>query len=212
LPPAALGVDRRGATPVGKAELVVDLIPDRGDRRRVAAGDPRAADERGQSIAWTNGCFDLLHAGHVQALTEARAQGLDLLVVGLNDDESVRSLKGPGDRLRSLADRTEVLSAGRRRLCGPVQRPRAPTPRSAPSSPASWPRARSCRGRAGPARGLVRSRRPRPFHDDASRPLDHATREGRGPGIGGRQCGLDPGPLTPAPELHRWEDDGGRPM
>jgi D-beta-D-heptose 7-phosphate kinase/D-beta-D-heptose 1-phosphate adenosyltransferase len=58
---------------------------------------------------FTNGCFDLLHPGHVQVLSEARAHG-DVLVVGLNSDASVRRLKGPkrplvpqGERLRMLA-------------------------------------------------------------------------------------------------------------
>src|SRR6185369_10057218 len=48
----------------------------------------------GQRIAFTNGCFDVIHAGHVQYLREARSQA-DLLVVGLNGDASVRALKGP---------------------------------------------------------------------------------------------------------------------
>ena len=47
----------------------------------------------GQRVVFTNGCFDVLHAGHVQYLQEARAQG-DVLIVGLNSDRSVRALKG----------------------------------------------------------------------------------------------------------------------
>jgi D-beta-D-heptose 7-phosphate kinase/D-beta-D-heptose 1-phosphate adenosyltransferase len=64
----------------------------------------------GQRIAFTNGCFDVLHAGHVQYLREARAQA-DLLVVGLNSDASVRALKG-GDRpVNDVEARAAVLNA-----------------------------------------------------------------------------------------------------
>ncbi len=64
----------------------------------------------GQKLVFTNGCFDLLHAGHVRYLAEARALG-DALVIGLNSDASVRSLKGEGRPLNSEADRLEVLNA-----------------------------------------------------------------------------------------------------
>jgi D-beta-D-heptose 7-phosphate kinase/D-beta-D-heptose 1-phosphate adenosyltransferase len=64
----------------------------------------------GQRVAFTNGCFDLLHAGHVQYLQEARAQG-DLLVVGLNGDAGVRALKGPGRPVNSAEARALVLAA-----------------------------------------------------------------------------------------------------
>lgn len=58
----------------------------------------------------TNGCFDLLHAGHVTYLTQAREQG-DFLLVGLNGDESVRALKGPGRPLNNENDRAQILAA-----------------------------------------------------------------------------------------------------
>src|SRR5262245_6140292 len=64
----------------------------------------------GQRIVFTNGCFDLLHPGHVRYLEAARALG-DALVVGLNDDDSVRRLKGPGRPILRLAERAEVLAA-----------------------------------------------------------------------------------------------------
>jgi len=64
----------------------------------------------GQRIVFTNGCFDLLHPGHVRYLEAARALG-DALVVGLNDDDSVRRLKGPGRPVLQLAERAEVLAA-----------------------------------------------------------------------------------------------------
>ena len=64
----------------------------------------------GKKLVVTNGCFDLLHVGHVRYLAAARALG-DVLAVGLNGDESVRALKG-GDRpLNRAADRAEVLAA-----------------------------------------------------------------------------------------------------
>ena len=68
-----------------------------------------ARRKAGQKIAFTNGCFDILHAGHVQYLNEARAQG-DLLVVGLNSDTSVRGLKGPTRPVQPLAARALVLA------------------------------------------------------------------------------------------------------
>jgi D-beta-D-heptose 7-phosphate kinase / D-beta-D-heptose 1-phosphate adenosyltransferase len=70
-----------------------------------------AADRRsGKTVVFTNGCFDLLHAGHVRYLTEARTLG-DVLVVGLNSDDSVRRLKGSGRPLNAAPDRALVLAA-----------------------------------------------------------------------------------------------------
>jgi len=65
---------------------------------------------RGRSLVVTNGCFDLLHLGHVTYLEAARNQG-DALLVGLNSDASVRALKGPGRPLNPQADRAAVLAA-----------------------------------------------------------------------------------------------------
>jgi D-glycero-beta-D-manno-heptose 1-phosphate adenylyltransferase len=65
---------------------------------------------QGSRIVFTNGCFDLLHAGHVDYLEQARACG-DCLVVGLNADSSVRRLKGPSRPVNSEADRARVLAA-----------------------------------------------------------------------------------------------------
>jgi rfaE bifunctional protein nucleotidyltransferase chain/domain len=63
----------------------------------------------GRRVAFTNGVFDLLHAGHVAYLAWARAQG-DALLVGLNEDASVRALKGPERPLSPFADRARVLA------------------------------------------------------------------------------------------------------
>lgn len=70
----------------------------------------RGRQARGERIVFTNGCFDLLHPGHVAVLERARALG-DLLVVGLNDDDSVRRLKGPSRPLFPLAFRRAMLLA-----------------------------------------------------------------------------------------------------
>jgi D-beta-D-heptose 7-phosphate kinase/D-beta-D-heptose 1-phosphate adenosyltransferase len=64
----------------------------------------------GRRMIFTNGCFDLLHPGHVRCLSEARALG-DLLVVAVNSDSSVRGNKGPERPLMPQQDRAEVLAA-----------------------------------------------------------------------------------------------------
>ncbi len=66
--------------------------------------------ENGLTIVFTNGCFDLLHPGHVRYLHDARQLG-DILVVGINTDESVARLKGPGRPILDLDERSEVLLA-----------------------------------------------------------------------------------------------------
>ncbi len=65
---------------------------------------------RGLRIAFANGCFDLLHVGHVRYLAGARAEG-DVLVVGVNSDSSVRTLKGAGRPLLPAAARAELVAA-----------------------------------------------------------------------------------------------------
>lgn len=64
----------------------------------------------GEKVVFTNGVFDLLHPGHIQLLQFARAQG-DILVVGVNDDASVRRLKGEKRPIFPLAERMEILAA-----------------------------------------------------------------------------------------------------
>ena len=66
--------------------------------------------QSGRRLVVTNGCFDLLHAGHVTYLETAREQG-DALLVGVNSDAAVRDLKGPGRPVNSEADRALVLAA-----------------------------------------------------------------------------------------------------
>ena len=64
---------------------------------------------QGKTVVFTNGCFDILHAGHVRYLTAARELG-DVLIVGLNSDASVRKLKGEGRPVNPATDRAEVLA------------------------------------------------------------------------------------------------------
>lgn len=66
--------------------------------------------EAGLTIVFTNGCFDLLHPGHIRYLREASGYG-DLLVIGINTDSSVTRLKGPGRPILKLEERSEVLLA-----------------------------------------------------------------------------------------------------
>jgi rfaE bifunctional protein nucleotidyltransferase chain/domain len=74
---------------------------------RAVAEKARAA---GRRVVLANGCFDLLHVGHVRYLEDARALG-DLLIVGVNGDDAVRRLKGPGRPLMPAVERAEVLAA-----------------------------------------------------------------------------------------------------
>jgi D-beta-D-heptose 7-phosphate kinase/D-beta-D-heptose 1-phosphate adenosyltransferase len=76
------------------SELEEKLLPSRGKKK----------------IVFTNGCFDWLHVGHVRYLQEAKALG-DILVVGVNTDESVRRLKGPTRPVQNENDRAEILAA-----------------------------------------------------------------------------------------------------
>jgi rfaE bifunctional protein nucleotidyltransferase chain/domain len=73
----------------------------------------RIADQArrdGKTVVLTNGCFDLLHRGHVHILREAKALG-DILIVAINSDRSVKAIKGPSRPVLSQSDRTELLAA-----------------------------------------------------------------------------------------------------
>jgi D-beta-D-heptose 7-phosphate kinase / D-beta-D-heptose 1-phosphate adenosyltransferase len=115
-----LEVEKIGVATVTREEILNDLI------HSPTTADPHAASAKlrtltrllpeldarrrlGQRVAFTNGCFDILHMGHVQYLNEARAQA-DCLVVGLNTDASVRALKGEGRPVNSEDARAAVLA------------------------------------------------------------------------------------------------------
>ncbi|MDA8211376.1 MAG: D-glycero-beta-D-manno-heptose 1-phosphate adenylyltransferase [Clostridia bacterium] len=69
-----------------------------------------AVKREGKKIVFTNGCFDILHIGHIRYLQQAKALG-DLLVVGINSDESVRALKGEGRPVNDERERAEMIAA-----------------------------------------------------------------------------------------------------
>jgi D-beta-D-heptose 7-phosphate kinase/D-beta-D-heptose 1-phosphate adenosyltransferase len=78
------------------------------DRRKLL-GIIKGLRAKGKRIVFTNGCFDLLHIGHVRYLEKAKALG-DVLIVGVNSDTSVRKLKGPQRPILPEEERTEILS------------------------------------------------------------------------------------------------------
>lgn len=82
------------------------IILDRDQLARTVA----AAHEAGRTVVLANGCFDLMHVGHVRYLQGARAEG-DELLVAVNNDASVRRLKGPGRPLQPAIERAELIAA-----------------------------------------------------------------------------------------------------
>jgi D-beta-D-heptose 7-phosphate kinase/D-beta-D-heptose 1-phosphate adenosyltransferase len=78
--------------------------------REEASAERRAARERGKRFVFTNGCFDLVHPGHVEILKAAKALG-DVLCVGINSDSSVCRLKGERRPIVGMADRAAVVAA-----------------------------------------------------------------------------------------------------
>jgi rfaE bifunctional protein nucleotidyltransferase chain/domain len=70
----------------------------------------RELKREGKKVIFTNGCFDILHAGHIRLFQAAKKWG-DILIVALNDDASVRRIKGPGRPIFPLAERWEILEA-----------------------------------------------------------------------------------------------------
>jgi D-beta-D-heptose 7-phosphate kinase / D-beta-D-heptose 1-phosphate adenosyltransferase len=111
---ASIVVSRLGTVAVTQPELQRALSPaQHGDRGILSQAELAAALDaartNGERIVFTNGCFDILHAGHVAYLEEARRLG-DRLIVAVNDDASVGRLKGPGRPVNALAARMRVLS------------------------------------------------------------------------------------------------------
>jgi len=112
---AGLEVERFGVEPIDLNDVMLAVL----EEHRRTVGKVRSLDDllpelrahrsRGRRIAFTNGCFDILHAGHVAYLRQARQQG-DLLVVGLNSDDSIRRIKGDDRPVNAQTDRVMVLS------------------------------------------------------------------------------------------------------
>jgi D-beta-D-heptose 7-phosphate kinase/D-beta-D-heptose 1-phosphate adenosyltransferase len=113
---AGIEVARFGAVPVARDEILEAVHAHGGDPARKVLALPalrealRARRARGGKIVLTNGCFDLLHVGHLRYLAGARAEG-DLLVVGLNSDPSVRRMKGRGRPVMPFRERAEMLAS-----------------------------------------------------------------------------------------------------
>ena len=115
---AAVVVGKRGTATVSAAELRSRILPAASlAREEKVVFDWSVLDERlaewrrqGLRIGFTNGCFDLLHPGHVKVVTDARA-ACDRLVVGLNSDASTRRLKGEGRPVQNEHARAGVLAA-----------------------------------------------------------------------------------------------------
>jgi D-beta-D-heptose 7-phosphate kinase/D-beta-D-heptose 1-phosphate adenosyltransferase len=109
---AAVSVAQEKTGHCDVADLRRQLLPPEDVVLDAAGLVERAAAHRraGRAVVFTNGCFDLLHRGHVAYLNEAKTLG-DVLVVAVNDDASVRRLKGPGRPITPIGDRLEVLSA-----------------------------------------------------------------------------------------------------
>jgi len=112
---AGLEVEKFGVVPIALDEILLSLLEQRGHQlgktRTLSDLIPEVAAYRGQgkTIAFTNGCFDILHAGHVQYLRQAKATA-DLLIVALNSDDSIKRLKGETRPVNTLDDRLMVMS------------------------------------------------------------------------------------------------------
>ncbi|MHC4818836.1 MAG: D-glycero-beta-D-manno-heptose 1-phosphate adenylyltransferase [Planctomycetota bacterium] len=108
-----IAVEHFGAVTVGWDEIAARVAAGSGGDAKLVGADVldrllESARQAGRKIVFTNGCFDLLHAGHVDLLRRSRALG-DLLVVGLNDDLSIRRLKGADRPVNDLHARAAVL-------------------------------------------------------------------------------------------------------
>jgi D-beta-D-heptose 7-phosphate kinase/D-beta-D-heptose 1-phosphate adenosyltransferase len=111
-----LEVERLGTAPISRDELLEEISSGyRSSRQKIVSLEQLVSElairrRAGQKIVMTNGCFDLLHPGHVATLEDARALG-DCLVVGLNSDRSVEQLKGPGRPVLDETSRAQMLAA-----------------------------------------------------------------------------------------------------
>ncbi|MBP7053012.1 MAG: bifunctional heptose 7-phosphate kinase/heptose 1-phosphate adenyltransferase [Phycisphaerae bacterium] len=108
-------VEKFGATPVTASEMVHEIAALFGPRNIKLRSLDSLMEEldwrrsRGQTIVFTNGCFDVIHRGHIEYLRFCKAHG-DVVVVGLNSDSSVRGIKGPERPINGQYDRAAVLS------------------------------------------------------------------------------------------------------
>jgi len=112
---AGIVVGKVGTATVSELELISALQPDDGTAFKLKRLEELAAlckelKKQGKRLVMTNGCFDLLHTGHIMLFSASKQLG-DLLVVAIDDDDSVKALKGPGRPVISAEERVRVLSA-----------------------------------------------------------------------------------------------------
>jgi D-beta-D-heptose 7-phosphate kinase/D-beta-D-heptose 1-phosphate adenosyltransferase len=113
---AGIEVGKLGTEVISRDDMVraLEQKPDRSEHKIISIEElPTLLDRQrraGHRIVFTNGCFDLLHPGHIELLAFARSQG-DVLVVGLNSDRSVREIKGDSRPIYPAADRARLLAA-----------------------------------------------------------------------------------------------------
>jgi D-beta-D-heptose 7-phosphate kinase / D-beta-D-heptose 1-phosphate adenosyltransferase len=115
---AGIAVSKLGTAIVSRTELnnaiarasSVSFAPGALTEKSTAAAMATSWRRMGESVVFTNGCFDLVHAGHIELLSFAAKQG-DRLIVGLNSDSSVRKLKGPTRPVQTEADRARIIGA-----------------------------------------------------------------------------------------------------
>jgi D-beta-D-heptose 7-phosphate kinase/D-beta-D-heptose 1-phosphate adenosyltransferase len=112
---AGVKVGKFGAAAVSSEELLAALSVPVGCQRKVMTGRQAARlatnlRRQGKRVVFTNGCFDLLHLGHILYLERSRAMG-DGLIVGVNSDDSVRRLKGPRRPLQAETDRAHIVAS-----------------------------------------------------------------------------------------------------
>jgi D-beta-D-heptose 7-phosphate kinase/D-beta-D-heptose 1-phosphate adenosyltransferase len=110
---AGIVVGKAGTQPILQEELLCETKADNGSKvvsKQALLDRLKILRRKGTRVVFTNGCFDVLHAGHVSYLEQARRLG-DILVVGLNSDESVSRLKGPGRPVNNEWARAKVLSS-----------------------------------------------------------------------------------------------------
>jgi D-beta-D-heptose 7-phosphate kinase/D-beta-D-heptose 1-phosphate adenosyltransferase len=111
---AGLVVGKLGTAAISGPELRRAILAEQGSGRGVMTSEQlqiavHDAKEHGEKIVFTNGCFDIIHAGHVGYLAQARKLG-DRLIVAINDDDSVKRLKGPGRPINPVDRRAAVLA------------------------------------------------------------------------------------------------------
>jgi D-beta-D-heptose 7-phosphate kinase/D-beta-D-heptose 1-phosphate adenosyltransferase len=107
---AGIAVSKIGTHSVTLNELKIRISA--GEKKIVSLGELKeVVKNRGnKKIVWTNGCFDLLHVGHIRYLKQAKSFG-DILILGLNSDSSIKQLKGPGRPIQPEKERAEILAS-----------------------------------------------------------------------------------------------------